>query len=130
MKQPFGLGPGVAATRDELAAAKEALASRGVARTSDYVNIYMFEGHVELHSIASDMWVNFGFVGLLTALFISIGLVRGILKKIAFPPRAALIFIGVSALWDVLFSPFPSAALTTVLAYCVLQFQRTDSEPS
>jgi hypothetical protein len=117
--RPMGFGPGVTPSSSELDNAKSALASFGVDPTSNYVNQYMFGGHVEVHSIVGDMWADFGIVGLLAAAYLLLWIVRGAIPA-AYLGNPLLTFLAISALWDAAFSPLPATLMKTVLAFAVL----------
>ena len=118
-ERPLGFGAGIAPSGNELSSVKGALAKRGVDPESTYVNQYLFGGHIELHSIASDLWVSFGLVGLCTALYMIWRIVRGVSLQF-FAPSSLLVFIAIATLWDMAFSPLPSTFLKATLAFCLL----------
>jgi hypothetical protein len=118
-ERPIGFGPGVTPNPDEQRAATRALIHRGVDPGTAYVKDYMFGGHVEVHSIVGDLWVGFGFFGLWVAGFLVFWIVKWLAHYLS-SSALLLPFIAVATLWDVAFSPLPSAFLKAVLAFCLL----------
>ena len=117
--RPIGFGPGITPNDAEQRAATGALIKRGVDPETSYVTDYMFGGHIEVHSILGDLWVGFGFFGLWTAGYLVFWILKGMAQYFS-SASALLSFIAVATLWDIGFSPLPSAFLKAVLAFCLL----------
>ena len=109
LDRPFGFGPGVVPTVQDIRIGRTGLAAEGVDANSDYVFGYLFNDGFKLHSIASDLWVSFGLAGLALAIFAAILLLAtlGHIMSLKSPP-ALLAFVTVVAVWDLAFSPIAS----------------------
>ena len=104
--RPIGFGAGVVPRFEELMVAKAGLASIGV-DTGGYLNHYMLGGKFRLHSVISDLWVNFGFVGLVVSAIVILALVKSLSYRIAERDASTLtIFLCLLALWFMAFGPF------------------------
>jgi hypothetical protein len=115
---PFGFGVGVAPTPTEVLQAKTGMADIHYdTNNNNYVDQFMFGGHFELHSTAADVWAHFGLIGLALIIYIAFLVLRGLAESISRRAASALLlFLSFWTLWNVLFSPFLSAAPTLVLA--------------
>ncbi len=114
---PFGFGVGVAPTPTEVLQAKTGMSDIHYDPNNNYVDQFMFGGHFELHSTAADVWAHFGLIGLALIIYIAFLVVRGLAESISRRAASALLlFLSFWTLWNVLFSPFLSAAPTLVLA--------------
>lgn len=121
--RPGGFGAGVAVTPTELEIAKTGMAGIGYNPDNGYVYRYMFGGHVELHSVAGDLWARFGLVGLVFTLALLIFLVIGVAHAIAQRKATGLIvFPVILCLWNLLFGPLLSSAAILELAVVVVAF--------
>lgn len=103
--RPQGYGIGVVPDLQDLMTAKSGLASINV-DTGGYLNNYMLGGQFRLHSVIADLWVSFGWVGLVLAAVIIVALVRSLSYLIA-DGRAAtiVIFTTTLAIWHMAFGP-------------------------
>lgn len=121
IERPIGLGPGVLPTVHDVLVGQAALVQRGVAIDGDYVTDYLFGAGVKLHSIAADLWVNYGLAGLGLALLILwiaiLALFQG-LKERSTP--GFVFFAVVLTLWNLAFSPIGTNLWETILMVAVL----------
>jgi hypothetical protein len=105
---PLGLGPGVVPALADVETGKSGLMALGVGADDDYVNQNMFGQGVEVHSIAGDLWVQFGLAGALFSMAIAAVLINALrLGGVVLEKRERLLvcFIIFQASWDLLFSP-------------------------
>jgi hypothetical protein len=105
---PLGLGPGVVPSNVDIAVGKSGLSAIGASTSGDYVDGRMFGNGFEVHSLAGDLWVQFGLGGLFLAGLILAVLLRAIvLNQRSAPSKitALCAFLGIQAIWDLLFSP-------------------------
>lgn len=107
LHNPFGYGPGVVPNFDDVMIAKTALQTTGANLEGDYVNLYVLGSQFKLHSVASDLWVNFGIAGLVLAAYFAWLLLT---RLIASQDRVTVLYVFASlvALWDIAFSPITS----------------------
>jgi hypothetical protein len=113
---PAGYGAGVVPNWADRMAGKSGLASLNV-DAGGYADHYMFGPTFELHSVAADLWVGFGWVGVALAAAIVVVIVRSL--SVLLSARRAptyLIFACTLALWYVLFGPMYSNWLDVCLA--------------
>jgi hypothetical protein len=113
---PAGYGAGVVPNWADRMAGKSGLASLNV-DAGGYADHYMFGPTFELHSVAADLWVGFGWVGVALAAAIVVVIVRSL--SVLLTARRAptyLIFACMLALWYVLFGPMYSNWLDVCLA--------------
>jgi O-antigen ligase len=106
--KPMGLGPGVLPSGNDVQVGKTGLANLGLVPSGSYVDGYMFHDAFEVHSVAGDLWVQFGIPGLILAGMILVALVRATLLMYRSKPSgdtALCLFLMFAALWDLLFSP-------------------------
>lgn len=106
--EPLGLGPGVIPSPEDIQVGKSGLKALGVGTSSEYVDGDMFDGRFEVHSVAGDLWVQFGVGGLVLAAAMVLVLLstlkrayEGLLGTIT----VVALFVAFQAGWDVLFSP-------------------------
>lgn len=113
--RPMGFGPGVVPDLSDLSTATDALTRLGVNPNSNYVRDYLFDDRLELHSLVGDLWLLFGFAGLILAAailwFVLYGLLNGETRRAS---GSLGVLVGLNSLWDVFFSPVSS------LSYIVL----------
>lgn len=119
--RPLGYGPGVLPSADDVAIGQQGLAGRGLDLTGQYVREYLFGTGFKLHSITSDLWVNFGLAGIglaaVFALACAAALVVNITRSEASP---LLLLLGVVGLWNLAFSPIGSNLGDTVFCVAML----------
>jgi hypothetical protein len=103
--EPAGYGAGVVPNWADRIAGENGLASINV-DAGGYADNYMFGGAFELHSVAADLWVRFGWVGVALAAAIVAVIVRSLSFLLAARQAPTyLIFACILALWFVLFGP-------------------------
>ncbi|MDJ0349991.1 O-antigen ligase family protein [Cryobacterium sp. PH29-G1] len=119
--QPWGFGVGTAPNPQDVLAAKSGMAAINYDPNNGYVDNYMFGGHIELHSIIGDFWAGMGIPGLLLALVILVLIVRSIGVHVASNTASAvLLYLGIKAVWFMLFGPFFSSSVLLVLVLGLL----------
>ena len=125
VNRPFGFGPGVHPNFRDINLGKESLAGTGADLNGQYVNTYLLGDQIQLHSVLSDLWVNFGLVGMLLAFAFAVILVGGLIRMLAArSPSALLIFLVVVAVWDLAFSPIKSNLHEVLLAAALVMSPR------
>jgi hypothetical protein len=124
---PLGLGLGTVPNATDLLVAKDAIAVAHIPTAQNYLEHYLFNGSVELHSVIADLWTNLGVVGLLLGLTILVLLVGNfvvLLGRRRAHPLAC--FVVVAAVWYLAFGPLLSNLPDVMLALgVVLQLRRT-----
>jgi hypothetical protein len=119
---PMGYGLGVVPNFTDRQIGKEGLIAVG--NTPDpFREQYMFGQQLELHSVASDLWAGFGWMGVALAATIAFALARGWSFALAARQAPAyLSFAVIIAFWYVLFGPLASNWLDvcSALAFAIL----------
>jgi len=122
IERPTGYGPGATADAGDVAAGNAGLVSRRVNLESSVIDDYVFgQGMIKLHSVISDLWVQFGLVGFLlgfTLLVIVGGRLVGALSNRG--TAALTFFLAASCLWNLLFSPIGSNLGDVIFAVALL----------
>lgn len=119
-QRPIGFGPGVVPAVDDVTAARSGLHSVGADTGSGYVGGYLFGGHIELHSVATDLWVNFGPLGVVLALMLGGWILAALARSLsAGGAQGWWVFVALLGLWDLAFSPLGSNLLHVVAALAV-----------
>lgn len=119
-ENPLGFGPGTLVTYDNLLVAKSGMASLNYDPNNGYVESYMFGSGYEVHSVIGDLWLWFGPLGLAVAMVIAGAVLQGMASAISRgAATGALLYLALRTLWDLPFSPYPSALLTLALALAV-----------
>lgn len=115
--RPWGLGPGVAATLDDIRVAKSGLAAINYDGNNNYVEEYMFGARTTLHSVFGDLWVLFGIPGLALAVVLLVLLVRNLLTALSTRSASGLfVYVSCLSLWNFFFGPLSTSAPVLVLA--------------
>lgn len=113
---PWGFGAGVQPNLHDVLVAKTGMAAIGYAPNNGYVEQYLFGGGFELHSVAGDLWAAFGLPGLV---FVGVCLVltlRTIGRQLGDRNATGVVlFLAISTLWNLLFSPIYGSLATLVL---------------
>jgi hypothetical protein len=128
---PGGFGAGAVPTSGDVTLAKQALVNVGVPAKSGYVDRYMFGGQFKLHSVAADLWSNFGLVGALLAVAVSLTILLSLTSAMADRRAGALVvFLALNALWNMAFGPLYSNLpdLTPALGLLLLPRSRAARE--
>lgn len=119
-RRPIGFGPGVAPLAEDADVAKTGLAEASVDPDSSYVDTYLLGERFELHSVAADLWVNFGLPGLALAVTMFVLLMQAFARAVkSWKPTALEFFLIVVAIWNLLFSPIGSNLAQVVLALAI-----------
>lgn len=123
---PAGFGVGVVPSAQDILVAKSGLTSVNYQPNNGYVEKYMFGGHIELHSIAGDMWANWGLAGLALVIGLAVLAVRGLAISIAQRSGQPLtIFLCCWTLWCIAFSPLAASVPVIVLTVGMVLRPRT-----
>jgi hypothetical protein len=114
--EPAGYGVGVVPTWADRIAGETGLAKINV-DAGGYADNYMFGDAFELHSVAADLWVRFGWVGVALAAAIVAVIVRGLSFLLAARQAPAyLCFACILGIWYLLFGPMYSNWLDVCVA--------------
>lgn len=115
--RPWGLGPGVAATLDDIRVAKSGMAAINYDGNNNYVEEYMFGPRTTLHSVFGDLWIVFGIPGLALAVVLLVLLVRNLLTALSTRSASGLfVYMSCLSLWNFFFGPLSTSAPVLVLA--------------
>ncbi|GAA4359772.1 hypothetical protein [Angustibacter luteus] len=108
-ERPLGFGLGSVPTSSDIVVAKTGLSKVLEDYDSGYVDKFMFGGAFKLHSVAADLWVNLGVLGLLLALVVAVILLGSLVRALADRTASAVvIFTTVVAVWFLAFGPIVS----------------------
>ncbi|TCU44466.1 hypothetical protein [Curtobacterium sp. PhB146] len=119
--RPLGYGPGVLPSAADVAIGQQGLAGRGLDLTGQYVRDYLFGTGFKLHSITSDLWVNFGIPGILLALTLAVFAARSLTASASgVVSNPLIVFLSVIALWNLAFSPIGSNLYQTIFCVALL----------
>lgn len=114
---PWGYGAGVAPSQTDIDVAKAGMSSIGYDPNNNYVDVYMFGGHFELHSVFGDVWAQAGLFGLLFIVVLFVALLWSVSRRMADGTASGvMLFAAATALWLMLFGPWQSTAPYVVLA--------------
>lgn len=129
LHRPIGYGPGVLPTAADVAIGQQGLVGRGLDLTGQYVREYLFGTGFKLHSIASDLWVNFGLAGLALAILLAFIALRALTASATSArPNPLLTFVSVIALWNLAFSPIGSNLFDTLFCVALLSAIRSTTQ--
>ena len=113
---PLGFGSGTILRNDDILVAKEGMAALGYQPNNGYVEVYMFGGQIELHSVTGDMWAWAGIGGLLLAACLVVIIGPSTARTIGASTSSALmLFLAFRFFWDLCFSPFVSSSMNLCL---------------
>jgi hypothetical protein len=131
LHQPYGFGSGTIPSGEDILAAKSGLSRIGYDPDNNYVDIYMFGGHIELHSIVGDLWAWFGIPGLLfTAVLVAVVL-RGVAAGIARGTASAVaLYVVIKLFWALPFGPVYSSATLIILAVGLVVMRKAPPAPA
>jgi hypothetical protein len=119
--QPAGFGGGTMPSMHDLQIAKTGMAALGYDPNNGYVENYLFGAGIELHSVLGDLWAWYGLAGLALGLVLAVFFVsRVAMLATARSASALVLFLGIKALWDLMFSPAESALPTLMLGVALL----------
>ena len=126
LHRPIGFGSGVLPTQSDILVAKTGMATIGYDPNNGYVEKFMFGGGYELHSVAGDLWALFGLPGLAFAILCVVLVIRTLGHTLADRSSTGLlVFLCISTLWNVLFSPIYGSLPTLVLTLGLVLLPRT-----
>lgn len=104
--RPEGFGPGAVPTANDVWLAKTGMSTLNYDPNNGYVEVFMFGGRFELHSMIGDFWVWFGPLGALLIVVMVATAVHATVGAIAANrASAALTLLTVLGLWNAAFSP-------------------------
>ena len=127
--RPEGFGAGVVPSWTDLEAGKSGLASINI-DAGGYTNNYMFGGQFRLHSVLSDLWVSYGWIGAALGIVILVGLIRSLSFLVAGRVAAtSAIFAASLALWYMLFGPIYSNWDDVCAALGIVLFMKAVVDP-
>jgi hypothetical protein len=119
--QPAGFGGGTMPSMHDLQIAKSGMAGLGYDPNNGYVENYLFGAGIELHSVVGDLWAWYGLAGFVLAVVLAVFFVsRVAMLATARSASALVLFLGIKAMWDLMFSPAESALTTLVLGVALL----------
>jgi hypothetical protein len=104
--RPSGYGLGVVPNTHDYAIVRSAFNSLNLPQNDGYIRNYLLGGTFRLHSIAADLWVRYGVVGLALAATMAFALGRSAITLIArrsCPPLVAL--MAILGIWYLAFEP-------------------------
>jgi hypothetical protein len=114
--RPLGFGFGVLLDLGTVNVAKAGMASAGYDPENGYVERFMFGSGVELHSVTGDLWSMTGIAGLALVIMIAVVVVITVIRRVADGTADGLfLFLACWTGWNLLFSPFLSAAPSLIL---------------
>lgn len=119
---PWGFGSGTVPSFQNIAVAKEGMASLGYNPLNNgYVDRYMFGGKFEVHSLFGDLWLLGGLVGAAFGIAILTFTVYGMARSIAVGTATGVaLFLGTRTIWDFFFSPIGTTFFTVGLCLALL----------
>lgn len=130
-ERPMGFGAGVLANGHDITLAKQGMAALRYNPDNGYVNHFMFGGQIELHSTTGDLWARYGLIGLGLAGFVAFLVIRALALAVSTRGTEPLaIFLCWWTAWNLLFSPFLSAAPALLLALGLVLERRHGAEAS
>ncbi|MCL3839191.1 hypothetical protein [Aeromicrobium duanguangcaii] len=118
--RPQGFGPGAIPTANDVVLAKSGMSDLNYDANNGYVEVFMFGGRFELHSVIGDFWIWLGPLGaLLIVLLVAIA-VRALIEAIAGNrASAAMCLLTILGLWDAAFSPVLTSYHTMTLMWAI-----------
>lgn len=133
-ERPWGYGAGALASYREVVLGKSGMASLGYDPNNGYVENYMFGYGFEVHSLAGDLWLLYGFAGIALAVTILVACLFSVGTAMSVGGASTVaIFLALRLTWDFAFSPFPSAMFYLPLALAVTLtprlIERTNAPP-
>lgn len=105
--EPGGFGLGVRPSWLDIIVAKRGLRGVGLPiENNGYIDNYMFGQGYDMHSIVAELWAAYGWVGLVFAALV-VALLLGNLARMLAERTAGtlLVFVSISALWNLGFGP-------------------------
>lgn len=119
-QQPWGYGSGTLPTSADVWLAKTGMSDLNYDPNNGYVEVFMFGGHFEVHSVIGDLWIRFGPPGAaLAMLIIAVGMYAVARRLSVRAASGALILLALLGAWDTFFSPFLSSYRTLALLFAL-----------
>jgi len=116
LRQPWGYGSGSLPTSTDVWVAKSGMSELNYDPNNGYVEVFMFGGRFEVHSVLGDLWLRFGPPGAAVAIFICVYAVIAMATAISLRRAdAVLALLTLLTIWDTLFSPFLTSYRTMAL---------------
>ncbi len=122
---PLGFGLGVVPNSEDLLVGKAGIAVTNIPTAEAYLEHYLLDGRVELHSILADLWAALGPAGVLLGLLTGALVVSGLAARLGRREASGLVcLLAPMALWGLLFGPMASNVDTLTLALGLLLVPR------
>ncbi|GEK78812.1 hypothetical protein [Agrococcus baldri] len=119
-ENPLGYGSGTVPVSSDVWLAKSGMDTLGYNPDNGYVEVFMFGGHYEVHSVLGDLWIWFGPLGAVVAvLIVVVGAIGTASRMSTRTASAALVLLAVLGAWDTLFSPMLTSYRTLALLFAV-----------
>ncbi|SFN98618.1 Capsular polysaccharide biosynthesis protein [Geodermatophilus obscurus] len=126
---PLGFGLGIVPDSRDVLVGKAGIAVTNIPTAESYVQNYLLQGGVELHSILADLWADLGPAGVLLGLLMGALVVTGFAEQARRRTASGLVCLLLPmALWGLLFGPIASNTDTLVLALGLLLLPRRPAE--
>jgi O-antigen ligase len=105
-EHPLGFGPGTRLTSDDIWTVKSGMASVGVDPNDRFRDEFMFGSRIKLHSVAADLWLGFGLMGIVFSLALLGTIFYLVLDQLERRIGTGLGFLmAVISVWAILFNP-------------------------
>ena len=115
-EHPLGYGSGTLPIPSDVWIAKSGMSELNYNPNNKYVEVFLFGGHYEVHSVVGDLWIMFGPLGALLVLFIvGYGVYSTAGALTTRTASAALVLLTALGAWDMLFSPWLTSYRTLSL---------------
>lgn len=125
-RQPWGYGSGTVPSSADVWSAKAGMSELNYDPNNGYVEIFMFGGHFEVHSVLGDMWIRFGPPGAFFLLLIVGWGIYALARSISIRSASAVaVLLGVLGAWDTFFSPLASSYRTLALLFALTAIPAT-----
>lgn len=119
-RTPLGYGAGALPTPADVLAAKEGMSALGYDPNNGYVERYLFGDGFEVHSLAGDLWIRYGLLGLALAIVCAVVVAHGTVDALRHGTASGvMLFLAIRTVWDFAFSPFGTVMTTLLLALAV-----------
>ena len=119
--QPAGFGGGTMPSMHDLLIAKSGMAGLGHDLNNGYVENYLFGAGIGMHPVFGDLWAWYGLAGFALAVVLAVFFVsRVAMLATARSASALVLFLGIKAMWDLMFSPVETSLTTLVLGVALL----------
>lgn len=128
--QWWGYGSGTLPTSTDVSVAKTGMSDLNYDPNNGYVEVYMFGGHFEVHSVLGDLWIRFGLAGAVLAVAMALHGLLAVARKASLRAASALeVFVVLLMLWNTLFSPFTSSFRLAAVAVALLASPTARPDP-